>query len=100
MEQDARGRSRMRAWDGVGGTHLVRRGEMGSANLGHVVENSVVLEALEGKMEALKRRRVRGATARARRRRTRTRRERARGRRAGAAVRGERGRGDEGDHGD
>ena len=40
-------------------------GEMGSANLGHVVENSVVLEALEGKMEALGVRRVRGATVRA-----------------------------------
>ena len=46
--------SRMQAWDGVGGGHVsYDAGEMGSANLGHVVENSVVLEALERKMEAL-----------------------------------------------
>ena len=58
--------SRMQAWDGVGGGHVsYDAGEMGSASLGHVVENSVVLEALEGKMEALGVRRVRGATARA-----------------------------------
>ena len=74
--------SRMQAWDGVGGGHVsYDAGEMGSANLGHVVENSVVLEALEGKMEALGVRRVRGATVRAQETRTRTRRERARGRR-------------------
>jgi len=58
--------TRMQVWDGVGGGHVTYDAEeVGSASLGHVVENSVVLEALEAKMEALGVRRVRGGTARA-----------------------------------
>jgi ubiquinone biosynthesis monooxygenase Coq6 len=54
----------MQAWDGVGGGHVsYAASELGAEALGHVVENSLILEALEREMETLGVERVGKASA-------------------------------------